>query len=162
MNLKYLNTQIVFQEIPDEISLAINITNCPNNCKGCHSAYLQNDTGKELTEEELDTLIKNNKGISCILFMGGDVNRNYLNSLAKYIRSKYNLKIGYYSGLDTLNNLNLNNFDYIKLGPYIEELGGLDNPNTNQKLFEINKISKLPLKFTTRDITYKFWKNGTI
>jgi anaerobic ribonucleoside-triphosphate reductase activating protein len=54
MSLKYLNTQIVFQEIPDEISLAINITNCPNNCKSCHSEYLKQDIGEELTNTLID------------------------------------------------------------------------------------------------------------
>lgn len=27
--------------------------------------------------------------------------------------------------------------DYIKLGPYVEEKGGLDNPNTNQRFYRI-------------------------
>ena len=66
MSLKYLNTQIVFQEIPDEISLAINITQCPNNCKGCHSEYLKEDIGTELTKTELAKLIEQNERMSCI------------------------------------------------------------------------------------------------
>ena len=35
--LKYANFDVVFQEVPDEVTLAINITNCPNQCPGCHS-----------------------------------------------------------------------------------------------------------------------------
>jgi anaerobic ribonucleoside-triphosphate reductase activating protein len=31
----------------------------------------------------------------------------------------------------------LHNFDYIKLGAYIEELGGLDSLKTNQRLYKI-------------------------
>ena len=27
---------VVFSEIPDEITLAFNISNCLNNCIGCH------------------------------------------------------------------------------------------------------------------------------
>lgn len=158
MSLKYLNTQIVFQEIPDEISLAINITNCPNNCKGCHSEYLKQDIGEELTKIKLSELIEQNKGISCVLFMGGDKYRHILNYLAKFIKNEYDLKVGYYSGLNNLDNLDISNFDYIKLGPYIETLGGLDNPKTNQRLFEINRINKLFNKHCLTDITYKFWK----
>mgnify|MGYP007008579906 CR=1 FL=1 len=30
--LNYLNTGIVFQEIPDEVTLSINITGCPCHC----------------------------------------------------------------------------------------------------------------------------------
>ena len=36
--LKYVNHDIVFQEFPDEVTLAINLSCCPNGCTGCHSA----------------------------------------------------------------------------------------------------------------------------
>ena len=52
--LKYVNHDIVFQEFPDEVPLAINLSLCPNGCPGCHSAYLQGNVGDELTEEEAD------------------------------------------------------------------------------------------------------------
>jgi len=45
-------------------------------------------------------------------------------------------------------------FDYIKIGPYIEEKGPLNNPNTNQRLYE--KVGN-----NHKDITYKFWKNDS-
>lgn len=48
--LKYVDARVVFQEIPDEITLAINISNCPCHCKGCHSQYLAEDIGKPLIE----------------------------------------------------------------------------------------------------------------
>ena len=51
--LKYVDTLVSFQEIPDEISLCINLSNCPNNCPGCHSAYLKDDIGTPLTYTEL-------------------------------------------------------------------------------------------------------------
>lgn len=46
--IKYYNTDIVFQEIPGEVTLAINLTRCPFKCKGCHSTHLQQDIGEEL------------------------------------------------------------------------------------------------------------------
>ena len=55
--MKYLNTAITFREFPDEISLCINITNCPFHCSGCHSPELWKDVGKELTIDELLNLI---------------------------------------------------------------------------------------------------------
>ena len=59
--LKYLNAPVTFAEIPDEITLCINITGCPLQCKGCHSPFLWEDTGEFLTIEMLDYLIcKNN------------------------------------------------------------------------------------------------------
>ena len=63
--LKYVNTAITFAEFPDEISLLINISNCPCHCKGCHSAYLAEDIGEPLDYIALTKLIiDSNKGIT--------------------------------------------------------------------------------------------------
>lgn len=51
--IKYVNHDIVFQEYPDEVTLAINLSLCPNHCPGCHSACLADDIGDELTAERL-------------------------------------------------------------------------------------------------------------
>ena len=55
--LKYLNAPVTFAEIPDEITLCINITGCTLHCKGCHSPFLWEDAGEFLTIEMLDYLI---------------------------------------------------------------------------------------------------------
>ena len=60
--VKYYNAMTVFEEIPNEITLAINITNCPCHCEGCHSKFLWEDTGTELTAKELDKLLAKNSG----------------------------------------------------------------------------------------------------
>ena len=137
--LKYLNTQVTFSEVPDEISLCINITGCKIGCKGCHSAYLAEDIGEELTPKVIDTLIKSNNGITCICFMGGDSNPLYIDFLAEYIKEHYpNIKVAWYSGKDTLyDKLDLWDFDYIKLGPYKEECGPLDKRTTNQRFYKV-------------------------
>lgn len=91
--LKYTNTQVVFREIPDEITLAINISGCPNHCEGCHSPYLAYDIGTELSFNELLRLISINPGITCIAFMGGDQDPGYINKLAEVIKhSDYSIK----------------------------------------------------------------------
>lgn len=143
--LKYVDTEVVFRELPNEITLAINISNCPCNCPGCHSSYLAKDIGTPLTIESLENLIKNNNGISAICFMGGDSNPEEVSELAKYIKkSNYNLSIGWYSGRQELSNkIDLRYFNFIKLGPYIESLGGLDKETTNQKLYFIDKDQHL-------------------
>jgi anaerobic ribonucleoside-triphosphate reductase activating protein len=150
--MKYTDTQIGFQEFPDEISLLINISNCPFHCPGCHSPELWKDTGTELTVSEFDKLLKNNSGITCIGFMGGIPKE--VNSLASRVRLKYpTLRTGwYYGGTEIPEDINLFNFDYVKIGPYIKDLGGLDNPNTNQVMYHI--VDGLMI-----DITYEFWKN---
>lgn len=172
--LKYVDTKVVFAEIPDEITLAINISNCPCHCKGCHSPYLAEDIGKVLIHynkqgdnyiTSVDEIIESNLGITCVAIMGGDSEPILVNELAKYIKCNYDdsLKVAWYSGKSEIDqNIDLKNFDYIKVGPYIEEKGPLNNPNTNQRLYEVNRLSKLPDRFSLKDITYKFWKNEDI
>lgn len=70
--LKYTDTKVCFQEIPDEITLCINLSRCPCHCKNCHSSYLAEDIGDVLTITRIEKLIKANKGITAICFMGGD------------------------------------------------------------------------------------------
>ena len=53
--LKYVDTLVSFQEVPDEISLCINISNCPCHCDGCHSPYLADDIGEYLIPYKYST-----------------------------------------------------------------------------------------------------------
>lgn len=48
--VRFYNFDIVFAEIPDEVTLAINITGCPYRCPGCHSPHLQTDCGDMLDD----------------------------------------------------------------------------------------------------------------
>ena len=159
--MKYLDTMVTFSEFPDEIALCINITNCPFHCPGCHSPELWKDIGTELTFKELHRLISINKGITCVGFMGGNLKE--INSLAEYVKNiDPPLKVGWYWGGNSVpEEIELELFDYIKIGPYVKEKGGLDNPNTNQIMFKVAKehtgIGIFPL---LDDITYKFWKHG--
>lgn len=149
--MKFTDTMITFSEVPDEISLCINISNCPNHCPGCHSKELWENIGEELTEEKLRALIAQNKGISCVCFMGGDAAIKELPPLAKIVKEN-NLKTCWYSGRKTLSlDLDLKDWDYIKLGPYIENYGPLDNPNTNQRFYKVKDERLI-------NITDKFWK----
>ncbi|MCK9160858.1 MAG: anaerobic ribonucleoside-triphosphate reductase activating protein [Bacteroidaceae bacterium] len=157
--LKYINSNIVFQEIPDEVTLAINISNCPNHCKGCHSPYLWEDTGNPLTEEVLSSMLKKYESdITCICFMGGDSDPFEVQQLAKYLQHQTisPIKVGWYSGKQELpKGLPINDFQFIKLGPYIEKLGALKSKTTNQRLYKINGDEKI-------DITSRFWKKGPL
>ena len=85
--LKYITTAVTFAEIPDEITLCINITGCPNKCPGCHSPFLWEDNGKDLTQHTLEQLIKDNSGVSCVCLMGGDQDPEAINFLGEIIKS---------------------------------------------------------------------------
>lgn len=153
--LKYVDAKVVFAEVPDEVTLAINISNCPCQCKGCHSSYLAQDIGTELTFSELRKLIKHNSGISCIAFMGGDSEPKRIDALASFVTNHYQLKVAWYSGRQELSKeIDLQNFDFIKLGPYIEELGPLNSRTTNQRFYKVNGKELV-------DITSKFYKHET-
>nr|WP_319399135.1 anaerobic ribonucleoside-triphosphate reductase activating protein [uncultured Carboxylicivirga sp.] len=139
--LKYHSYNIVFQEVPNEITLAINIANCPNKCRGCHSPWLQNDIGEPLTKQVIDSLVNGyGTGVTCICFMGGDDAPEQVNYLAEYIKivTDNRMKTAWYSGKPKFSEFgSLTNFDYIKLGPYIEVCGGLDSSDTNQRFYQI-------------------------
>lgn len=160
--VKYYDSMVVFEEIPNEITLAINITNCPCKCKGCHSKFLWEDVGIELTIEEIEKLIEKNEGITTVCFMGGDASPETICALAEYVHEIKKLKVGWYSGMDNYHkNINFDYFDYIKLGHYDNELGGLNKETTNQRLFEIihENIDGVK-KITFKDITKMFWKKA--
>lgn len=155
--MKYVDTKVVFAEVPDEITLAINISNCPCNCENCHSPYLAKDIGERLDFNSLNKIINDNIGVTCISFMGGDANPSDVNNLAEFIRAKYpELKIAWYSGRQELSkDINLKNFDYVKLGPYIKDKGPINCKTTNQVLLEVEVVQG---KVFTKDITAKFWE----
>lgn len=159
--LKYVNYDITFQEIPDEITLCINISNCPCHCVGCHSSYLAEDIGEGLTLDKIYKLIENNEGITCICFMGGDSSPKEIDMFARCIKDLYDIKVAWYSGRQELNKyINLKCFDFIKLGPYIEEFGPLNSKTTNQRFYQVIKshYEDGTSGYELLDTTYKFWK----
>ena len=157
--LKYANYDIVFQEVPDEVTLAINISNCPNHCPGCHSKYLWENIGKELNVTELERLVGQYKsGITCVCFMGGDAEPEKVSELAKQLKNSHKgLKAAWYSGKNDLPEIvGTDHFDYVKLGRYMEEFGPLDSATTNQRMMK--RLSDGRVK----DITEWFRKNKSV
>ena len=157
--LKYITSDIVFQEIPDEVTLAIDITNCPFRCKGCHSPFLWEDKGTPLNEESLKNLIAPYAGeITCVSFMGGDREPSAVASLARFVKEEYAhaLKTAWYSGNAELpsDSSIIQSFEYLKTGPYIAEKGPLRSSTTNQRMYRIHPDG------TKEDITSRFWIKG--
>jgi len=86
--------------------------------------------------------------------MGGDNNPAEVQQLADYLRQQHvsQVKVGWYSGKSNIpEDINEESFQYIKTGPYVEELGGLKSKETNQRLYKIEGTQ-------IYDITYRFWK----
>jgi anaerobic ribonucleoside-triphosphate reductase activating protein len=138
--LKCCSYDIVCQEIPNEISLAVNISGCPNRCPGCHSPWLWENEGKEMTTELLSGIIgQYSAAITCFCFMGGDADPSEIQRLSLWIRTAYpHLKTAWYSGRESIpDGFDIKCLDYLKLGPYVEALGGLKSPTTNQALYHV-------------------------
>lgn len=138
--LKYQDVTIGLQEIPNEVSLVINISNCPIRCKDCNTKKLWGDVGEPLTPESLEMLIDSTiEDITCVLFMGGDIAPDEINELAAHIRTEYpDLKIGWYSGNKAVSIFTeYQNFDYLKLGPFIKKSGPLSSAKTNQRFYSV-------------------------
>ena len=147
--LKVASYDIVFQEIPGEVTLALNLSGCPCHCPGCHSRHLWEDVGEELDEGLLDALVAKYQGlITCVAFMGGDQAPEEVAELAKGL----SLKAAWYSGRMNLPAVN-GPFEYVKIGPYIESLGGLKSEKTNQRLYK-------RVGGQWEDITSSFWKKN--
>lgn len=152
--LRYCNTDIVFQEYPDEVTLAINISGCPCHCPGCHSPFLWADKGDELTIDSLTSLIEEaGEPITCIGFMGGDADPKTVDNLAFYVKQHYpTLKTGWYTGRTAISpDIHKEYFDYIKVGPYLRHLGALNSPKTNQRMLRRRSDNSF------EDITSRFW-----
>lgn len=151
--LKYTRTDVLLREIPGEVSLAFNISNCPYKCPGCHSTELWGDNGSELTYERLQHYIEEyGDEVTCFLFMGDGGSSDYILPYAEYIKKNApHLKVALYTGQNSFKgNYFLHEFgkfssllDYVKVGPWKQELGTLTSDSTNQTLY---KISIEPVK----------------
>lgn len=152
---------VSFQEVPDEVSLVLLISNCPYRCPGCHSPELQTTTGEVLTENFIDDLLAQYRdAITCVCFMGEGNDIPSVVKFAKHIHSA-GLKTALYTGIHDIDCFSIwfdfidGNIDYLKCGQYIEELGGLDSPSTNQRMYKLEQNDN---GFTMTNITSKFWK----
>ena len=152
--LKVASFDIVFQEIPGEVTLALNLSGCPCHCPGCHSPHLAEDIGEVLDEELMaDLIARYGSTITCVAFMGGDAEPEAVAEWATYLKSEMKdlrLKTAWYSGRMNMPK-DETAFDYVKLGGYVEALGGLKSEHTNQRLYK-----RVGDKW--EDITSCFWR----
>ena len=147
----------MFQEFPDEVTLAINLSCCPNGCTGCHSAYLRGDVGEELTLQRLEALIESYAGeITCVALMGGDNDPQTVASHLQYVRRHFDrrYKTGWYSGRTQLPESAVlqSAFNYVTLGHYRPHCWPLCSPDTNLRFYKVLPDGSLD------DLTFRFQK----
>ena len=162
-------TSVVMEDIPDRVTLAVDISNCRGNCVDGHSPFLKEDIGEELTPEIISQLVSENFGIDCFLFLGEGRDPERLMELAAHVRA-LGLVPALYSGRREVDGPYWEAFDYIKVGPYLPEQGPLNNPETNQRLYRVlgadekaPEGSEFRMRASGRrfiDITPRFWHRG--
>lgn len=135
---------IVFQEVPGEISLAFFIAGCSLACDGCHSEMLWSKKGgEELTEKLfLDIVGRYNRMATCILFMGGEWHEVELMKRLKLAKAM-GYKTALYTGENDVSDSIKGNLDYLKTGRFMVDLGGLASPKTNQQFIAVPTGEKL-------------------
>ena len=141
---------VVLEEIPDRVTLAVEISNCQGSCVGCHSPFLKEDIGEELTPEVVDSLIAANFGVNCFLLLGEGRDPAAVLAIAAHLRFRHpGLETAIYSGRAEVEPELFDAFDYVKVGPYIPAYGPLNKETTNQRLY-----------YHREDITSRFWHRG--
>ncbi|RUO59121.1 anaerobic ribonucleoside-triphosphate reductase activating protein [Pseudidiomarina marina] len=148
--LRYSAEQVVFQEVPGEVSLAYTITGCPVGCKGCHSVdSWPVGSGEALTTDYFAARLAQYRNlITCVLFLGGEWQPDALIALLKMSRDA-GLETCLYTGYDDVSQAIKQHLTYLKTGPWIAELGGLDSPTTNQKFYDLRNQQRLNCRFIT-------------
>jgi len=149
--MHYHDFQVVFQEVPGEISLCFSISGCSLQCNGCHSPYLWKEGfGTQLSEKYYNEILKKYKNYAtCVLFMGGEWHKEAL-----ILKLKSAIEKGYktclYTGENNISDNILNNLTWIKTGKWEQALGGLSCLTTNQKFIEVK---------TNKSLNHLFIKN---
>ncbi len=164
--MKYLDKQVVFREVPGEISLALSISNCRFRCDECHSPELRDNVGDKL---DLKAITSSIAGCTCVLFLGtGNGSENdlrTLNNIAGVVR-KMGIKTALYMGENEIPQQisdHMDSWDYVKVGHYDKKRGPLTSKTTNQRMYSVtskvlyhHKMKEVIYNLT--DITYKFWE----
>lgn len=156
--IRYKGYTVTAQEVPDELSIVVNVCGCPYHCTGCHSEYLWDNDGTDLLTDLPLILNKYKDFVTCFCFMGGDWDQTNLLKCIKYVKDiAPNLKICLYAGVDSCAKLwdTLPYLDYVKVGHYDMNLGGLSSKTTNQRMYKVIHDT-----LDVKDITSYFWRKS--
>lgn len=173
--LKYpvVNTDITFNELPDKMAYAIELGACKRHCVGCHSPELQEEDAPltsllDILEEAQDAI---DAGANAIVVMGGTNNKHITEeSLIALLQDLSDIApVGIYSGSEDEERDKMialeGHCTWLKTGPYMDTLGGLESPRTNQRFYRITTTYRLDAQDNLVDVrpcfldeTHKFWK----
>lgn len=150
---------ITLKEIPNKVALFLEFGECRSGCKGCHSSYLMNECEHVDIEKILLIARESHElGANAVVLMGGTnngISKKSLVFLIDELKKIFGNNIGLYSGTDSDNEYLMSSLRWLKVGSYVKSRGGLNNPLTNQRFYEI--IDGVP-----HDKTYVFREDVAI
>lgn len=128
-------------EVPEEIVLGLTILGCPIHCPDCHSSWSwsKNYPQKLINAENISKLLTPYH--TGLLFFGGEWEADFQQTLEQ-LQDWFHLPLALYTGLSTEEAFAkpwINLLTFIKTGPYIQELGNLRSPTTNQRMFRLEQ-----------------------
>lgn len=132
-----------FNEVPEKMAVVIELAGCKHKCRGCHSPenWEGGKVGLTVNLEGLLDIVEGyiEDGCSAIAIMGGDENMETLLPLLRECSATAPtaLYIGSEPDSKDLRALSRTGLTYIKTGRYIDYLGGLESPQTNQRFYKI-------------------------
>lgn len=146
--MRTFSPQVLFQEVPDHISLGFTVYGCPFRCEGCHSQDTWNrKAGVPLCDDTYQEYLNSYQSfINCVVFFGGEWHQKQLISKLK-LAQQLKLKTCLYTGALKVSQNILNHLNFLKTGPWIKQLGGLDSPFTNQRFVDLDNNKILNYKF---------------
>lgn len=155
------STGVTMNEVPDHLAFYIEMGNCKQKCKGCHSPHLWNTVDNPMSIEELEVLAYDAvaKGANAIVLMGGTTNGISYYHLVKLINKLSQIApVCLYSGSDDYEQdlviAITTRLTWLKTGSYQETKGGLMSTETNQKFLRKENVNLRYAIFI--DETYKF------
>tara|TARA_R110000787_G_scaffold96803_1_gene200316 strand:+ start:4124 stop:4573 length:450 start_codon:yes stop_codon:yes gene_type:complete len=145
----YYDFQVVFQEVPGEISLCFYISGCSLHCEGCHSPFLWKEgNGSILTIDSYKSILNQYKNLAtCVLFMGGEWHQNELISMLQ-LAKRHHYKTCLYTGEDLISEDIKSHLTFLKTGKWQQDKGGLESNITNQLFIKVPTNQKLNYLFS--------------
>ena len=144
--LRFDREEIVWQEVPGEVSLAFLCSGCPLRCQGCHSSGRWNaGRGAVLSEDYLRSRLQQYRGlISCVLFMGGEWHCALLEGMLRIAREE-GLHTCLYTGLERseLSASLLPHLTYLKTGRWLPEQRNANDTSPGTSCHTISSRSNL-------------------
>lgn len=165
---------ITFAEVPDKCAVFLELGDCKRYCEGCHTPELCEPMTDEdcLTMADCVEIVESfiDEGANAVVVLGGtdchSFKRASLRCLLRTL-SEY-APVCLYSGSDDTKTMLDFALDsgcmYVKAGSYQKHCGGLQQPTTNQRFYELEQQQIIDFKernYSCRpmwvDKTEKFW-----